>query len=229
VNRLVAPDRVGPGLATPVPSCPGWTVGDVLRHLGGIHRWATAVVSSGEPAAADELPAVDEERLAPWFADGGRRLVETLGAADLDATCWTFGPPPRTAGFWLRRQAHETAMHRWDVQSALGLAPVLPVALAEDAVDEVATMFFPRQVRLGRIPPLATAVRLESTVSGRAWTLAGDGTADAEQPAPAATVAADPATLALLLWHRANLDHSAASVSGDVSAAARTLAAPLVP
>lgn len=32
------------GLAADVPTCPGWTVRDLLPHIGGIHRWAATVV-----------------------------------------------------------------------------------------------------------------------------------------------------------------------------------------
>ena len=31
-------------LTVPVPSCPGWNVGQLLRHLGGAQRWAEATV-----------------------------------------------------------------------------------------------------------------------------------------------------------------------------------------
>ena len=27
-----------------VPSCPDWDVGQLLRHVGGAHRWATKVI-----------------------------------------------------------------------------------------------------------------------------------------------------------------------------------------
>ena len=29
----------GADLTVPVPSCPGWNLGQLLRHLGGGHRW----------------------------------------------------------------------------------------------------------------------------------------------------------------------------------------------
>jgi uncharacterized protein (TIGR03083 family) len=37
-----------------VPTCPEWTVRDLIRHMGGVHRWATGYVASGqtEPSRA---------------------------------------------------------------------------------------------------------------------------------------------------------------------------------
>src|SRR5207253_3038416 len=45
------------GADAPVPSCPDWTVGDLVAHLGVAHRWATANV--GEPGPIDAELAAD--------------------------------------------------------------------------------------------------------------------------------------------------------------------------
>ena len=43
-----------------VPSCPGWTVTDLVDHVGGVHQWARhAIVDGnpeGEPEAAERRP-----------------------------------------------------------------------------------------------------------------------------------------------------------------------------
>ena len=43
---------------------------------------------------------------------------------------------PHTVGFWQRRQAHETAMHRVDAQLAAGEVATIDGALAADGIDE---------------------------------------------------------------------------------------------
>ena len=65
-------------------------------------------------------------------------MLETLAAAVPGTPCWNFGPPPRLVDFWIRRQAIETAVHRWDVLEAMGQRPELAPALAADGIDEVA-------------------------------------------------------------------------------------------
>ncbi len=215
-------------LSADVPTCPGWDVRRLVRHLGRVHRWAAAIVRTGEEAEAGRPPDGDDRTLLGWFEEGAHELVGTLTGADPDAPCWTFGPDPQLTGFWIRRQAHETAVHRWDVGAALGAPEPIPDWLAEDGVDEVCRMMFPRQVRLGRQPALTDSVALVSAASGRTWTLADDGTRVGTVEADA-TVTAPPSTLELLLWHRADPGDPDVTVSGDVEAARRVLGAALTP
>jgi uncharacterized protein (TIGR03083 family) len=215
-------------LDLPVPSCPGWTVADLVAHLGEAHLWAEHAVRVGDPDAPEPSPPRhDRIALRAWYAESAEVLLATLRATKPDTACWTFGRRPHTARFWFRRQAHEAAMHRWDLAAAVGRDVGYPSSLAADGVDEVATMFFPRQVRLQRIPPLpkSLAVRVEG-LDRRV--LAGDGTdpsvgrADAEVSGPAEV-------LVLLLWGRLALDDPRIQVTGDRAAAALVLSAGIVP
>ncbi len=210
-------------LMAAVPACPGWDLGDLGSHLGVTHRWATAALSSSTPP--DEEPPPGRGELPEWFAEGGRRLVRALRDVDPDQPCWGFGPKPRTAAFWLRRQAHETSVHAWDAASALGSAARIDARLAADGVDEVATMFYPRQVRLGRREPLGTAVTLTCSDVGSTVVL-GEGE-------PVAEVRAAAELLQLGLWRRLRLADliaaGAVQVIGDERAAVQVLGEPLVP
>jgi uncharacterized protein (TIGR03083 family) len=137
-------------LTAPVPTCPGWTVRDLLLHIGGVHRWAATVVGQARPGPididqpydiADELPTDDE--LLDWYRTGHAELVHTLTQAPPDLACWAFLPAPTPLAFWARRQAHETTVHRVDADSATGpgtSAPV-PATLAADGIDELLTCF----------------------------------------------------------------------------------------
>jgi uncharacterized protein (TIGR03083 family) len=196
-----------------VPDCPGWQVVDLAGHLGGVHRWARDAVITGAPGDEPTGPRARDELVA-WFSDGAALLLDTLSTTDPDAECWTFGPRPRTASFWVRRQPHETAMHLRDLRRALGEESATDPAFAADGVDEVVTVFFPRQVRLGRVTPLTAGVRLTATDVGVSWVLAGDGT-EAE-PAYDATLSGTADDLLLWLWHRTG--GRALQLDGDASA-----------
>ncbi len=215
-------------LTLPVPSCPGWSVTDLVEHLGTVHRWAAGIVSARDrkPVAQPE-PAYDEGGLAPWFADGAAALTAALRATEPADSCWTLARP-HTVGFWSRRQAHETMVHRVDLADALGAAAPLDPVLAADGVDEAAVMFFPRQVRLGREQPLTDALALVDGTTGRRWLLAGDGTRPPDVPVDA-TVTAPAPDLLLLLWRRRSIDDTSAVVDGDAEAARRVLSAHLTP
>ena len=214
-------------LTAPVPSCPGWSVAVLVGHIGEAHRWAEHAVRQGNPHAPDvDPPLTDPAGLRAWYAESAALLVTTLREVGPEHPCWAFGPRPHLAGFWSRRQAHEAAVHRWDLAAAGGEDAGYPEPLALDAVDEVVRMFFPRQVRLGRIPPLTASLGI--TVGDQEWLLADDGTAPPERT-PDAMVSGPAGALALLLWGRIELDDPRITLTGDQSAAAAVLAAGIVP
>jgi len=216
-------------LGRPVPSCPGWSIADLVAHLGETHRWAEHAVRAGNPDAPEVFPPVtDRAALADWYRDSAATLLHTLRTAGPDAECWSFGPQPRTTRFWYRRQPHEAAVHRWDLGAALGQDLGYPEPLAVDGVDEVATMFFPRQVRLQRIPPLSASLVIRADGHHAGWTLAGDGVRPLVGPADAA-VSGPAAVLVLLLWGRLPLDDPRIRLVGDRDAAIAVLSAGIVP
>lgn len=209
-------------LGAPVAACPGWDVGDLGAHLGVTHRWATDALTSATPPPEGVAPPRDE--LGAWFVEGAQRLLDALRRTDPAAPCWGFGPQPRTAAFWVRRQALETAVHAWDAATALGRPAAVAPDLAADGVDEVAAVFYPRQVRLGRREPVPAPVLLRCTDAALEAQV-GDG-----EPVAVVEAAAEP--LLLLVWGRRDLDAvvaQGARVSGDADALAAALAVPLTP
>ena len=70
-------------------------------------------------AARTPPPGFVGRDLLDWFTDGADELMATFADSDLDVIHPTFAGP-RPGAWWLRRQALETAVHRWDVQHALG-------------------------------------------------------------------------------------------------------------
>ncbi|MSO78544.1 MAG: maleylpyruvate isomerase family mycothiol-dependent enzyme [Acidimicrobiia bacterium] len=125
-----------------VPSCPEWSVADLLGHMGTVHRWAASNCDR-EPSkefmrsrdAGIEVPD-DRSGRPAWVREGAALLADTLAAHSPDDPCWTFAPPA-TVGFWCRRQAHETAMHRVDAQLAAGAVQPIDAPLAADGIDEL--------------------------------------------------------------------------------------------
>ena len=210
-------------LAEPVPSCPGWTVADLARHLGGVHRWARQVVLVGQ--SREPQGPTDPEQVRPWFHDGAAALIDTLAGTDPGQPCWTLAGPG-DAAFWMRRQAHETTLHRWDAATGLGIPSSIDEAVAADGIDEVATVFVPRQIRLGRLTPGPEVIDLV-TDSGQRKRVSTNTTPPATPPT---VVVSGPAeTLLLLLWKRTSLDDDKLSVSGDRLDADRLLGRPLTP
>ena len=206
-------------LSDPVPTCPDWSVQQLVEHLGGVHRWATAIVGDArredfpddEAEAFFAAPAAADELLA-WFRTGYGELVETLWNAPADLQAFKFlknAPPARH--FWARREAHETTIHRVDALSArLGRMPstseaAIPTSVAVDGIDELVRGFVPRRSsRLRTDEPYLMAIT--ATDAEAAWTVRVS-----DQP-PVTTIGADPdanaqitgaaAALYLGLWNR---------------------------
>lgn len=202
-----------------VPAC-DWTLGDLARHLGVVHRWATTVVRTGERAPMPEDPHVADADLADWLAQGAGALLAVLAQTPPDRPCWTFSGPG-TVAWWRRRQALETAVHRVDAERAAGRPYALADDLAEDGVAEVLEVMLPRQVRLQRAPEPATGLRLVSTTSGRAWQLG---------PEPASSVlSGSPGDLLLVLWRRLPRTAPGVVAGGDLVALDALLGTALTP
>jgi uncharacterized protein (TIGR03083 family) len=212
-------------LTIEVDGCPGWTMLDLAKHLGGVHRWAYGIVATGAPADQPDGPDT-RDALLEWFTDGAAQLLDLLQNTDPDAPTWAFGSDPHRVSFWLRRQAHETAMHLYDARRALHGSGTPDDDLAPDAIDEVVSMFFPRQVRLGRIPPLTHGVRI--TISDgpqTSYVLAGDGTDP--RASTVATVTGPAARLLLAMWGRSGVD--GLEIVGDPAVVRATFAAGITP
>lgn len=133
----------GADLRLPVPSCPGWNVGQLLRHLGGGQRWAEETVRTlatrplPDGHFRDLSPYTDEDPavLGPWLVEGAAQLADTLSGAGPDAKVWT-PVPGETTRFYARRFAHETVIHRADATLAVGAEFTLDEEVALDALDE---------------------------------------------------------------------------------------------
>ena len=139
ISVLAAVVSDAPDIDSRVPSCPGWTVADLARHTGAIHRWATAIVETEAtarvPFPAPASPWESADGWAQWLASGATPLLTTLRAAGPLTEVWSWGPG-RTSGWWARRMLHETTVHRADAELALGDDPVIDPVVAADGIDE---------------------------------------------------------------------------------------------
>ncbi|MCF2129239.1 maleylpyruvate isomerase family mycothiol-dependent enzyme [Strepomyces sp. STD 3.1] len=221
-GELLADAAEYSGEHAPVPTCPGWTTGDLLRHTSTIHRWASRIVAEQLPGPVPEDPlpqAPTGAELLPWFRDGHDVLVRTLRTAAPELDCWAFLPgAPSPLTFWARRQAHETSVHRTDAESARGgaLCP-LDTAFAADGIDELLTGFHARPKSRVRTERPRT-LRVRPSDAEAVWTvqLLPDAPPHTERSAagPVDCELTGPArNLYLLLWNRLPLD--AATVTGD--------------
>ena len=218
VDRMAVWSRRA-GLDEAVPTCPGWTVRDLVAHQGMVHRWATAIVGGADPSSVDDAALEAEGRSSTdpvgWLLDGAAPLVAALRAAPDDLEVMTFlkqAPPPRR--FWARRQCHETTVHALDALAAAEQRRPraedlwLPEALAVDGVDELLVGFWQRRTKGPRSGTPYTAT--VAVVDGPVWALdVGDSAPVTRRlepgdgiPTGARTLEGSAADLYLALWNR---------------------------
>jgi uncharacterized protein (TIGR03083 family) len=205
-----------------VPSCPGWTVADLVAHIGGAWGWASAVVRSGERSAAPIAPDdLGGPALVGWAQERLEELLRALENADPAANCWTFGLP-RTPVFWFRRQALETAVHTWDCRGAVGGQAPLDDELASDGIDEFLSAMVPRQVKQRPNVWTGQSLHLHRTDGEGEWMvrLGPDGEVSTERAHGKGDVALRGPASSLYLWCLHRLPADDLELFGDPAVAA---------
>ncbi|BBX98560.1 maleylpyruvate isomerase family mycothiol-dependent enzyme [Mycobacterium lacus] len=125
----------------PVPTCPGWSLQQLLRHVGRGDRWAAQIVRDQldhflDPRRVEEgKPPPDPDEAISWLQDGAQLMVDAVERTGAETTVWTF-LGPRPAIWWTRRRLHETAVHRADAAIAVGADFTLAPEIAADAITE---------------------------------------------------------------------------------------------
>jgi uncharacterized protein (TIGR03083 family) len=229
-ERLAAVAELG--LEAEVPSCPGWTVADLVAHTGVVHRHKVQIVSEGwrdgQPAPV-EPPAAE---VLSWYRRGLDDLLDTLAAHEPAETVATWYPDDQSVGFWYRRMACETVVHRIDAELAHAVVTPIPQDLASDAVDEILVVFMAGYPEWADVERTDRIVRLEAADTGADWTLrflTFSGTSPktgtryeaeptfvlSDDPEPGTLVTGAAEDLLLFLWGRRSPE--GLSVHGDGS------------
>src|SRR5260370_20031422 len=121
-----------------VPSCPGWTVADLTRHVGEVYLHKTLAMREGaEPDPWPPKELADEEPLA-LLDRAYTGLVAEFAVRKPEDLAGSWYVPDQTVGFWIRRMAQETVIHRIDAElgTRQPVAPV-PAHLAIDGIAEL--------------------------------------------------------------------------------------------
>jgi uncharacterized protein (TIGR03083 family) len=140
-NRAFGEVIRGGDQATPVPTCPGWSLDQLFRHVGRGDRWAAQIVAERLDHALDPRaveggkPPPDPDEAIAWLNGGAQRLIEAVEQVGVETPVWTF-LGSRPAYWWVRRRLHEATVHRADAALALGLDYALTPELAADGIGE---------------------------------------------------------------------------------------------
>lgn len=204
-SQLLADAAASTELTTPIPTCEGWTMADLVWHMTEVQNFWTFIISN-RPAGPEhyERPQrTPDSHLVTNFRSATAGLLAVLENAPASDTAWSWAEE-QTVGFTRRRQVHEALTHCVDALMAVGQGlPEVSPELAADGIDEIV------HVMLTGLDESPGRVALHATDTDDRWTVAaGSGTCQISGRA-----------LALNLWLWGRADIHALSITGDVAQA----------
>ncbi|RZQ65838.1 maleylpyruvate isomerase family mycothiol-dependent enzyme [Amycolatopsis suaedae] len=219
----------GKDASSPVPTCPKWTLAQLVDHVGATQRMVTMLVGERmtDPSAAftGYVPApADPAQWRAWLNGCAAEAKQAFESVTDDTPVWDPSGADAGVPFWSRRLFGEISVHRADAAEAVGeryeLAPEAAVAAVEDWLDTMTSRGY-----WENRPDFADAMRGDGqTLHFHATDAAGEWVARRERDRVAlerthtkADVAVrGPATdLLLVLSRRRPLTASALEVHGD--------------
>jgi uncharacterized protein (TIGR03083 family) len=216
----------GADLSAPVPSCPDWTVAELVDHVAMVYLHKVACMKYGRPQ--EWPPETGGQEPLSLLERAYGDLSGEFASRTPTTSAYTWYEPDQTVGFWVRRMAQETVIHRVDAELGAGvpIAPI-PADLALDGIDELLVAFVAYGSHawaedFAEVLPGAAGTTVRIAAGDKDWTveIAADGvTVSTGTPSePAATVSGEPDDVLLWLWNRAG--DGAVTTSGDAAALA---------
>jgi uncharacterized protein (TIGR03083 family) len=217
-------------LTAAVPSCPGWTVADLTYHVGEVYLHKTLAIQEGvEPDLWPPKELADEDPIA-LLDRAYAGLLDEFSTHKPEDPAGTWYAPDQTVGFWIRRMAQETVIHRIDAELGTGqpIAPV-PADLALDGIDELLKVF----VAYGVAEWGSYFADILNSSSGHTYAVRADGSAWRLQTGPGlfavedgggddsaeVTVSGEPMAVLRWVWNRESAgEPSDVAVEGNAEA-----------
>jgi len=204
-------DGADPTLA--VPSCPGWSIADLVWHLGEVHWFFSTDIelraSDPETIEAAKPPRPGDYRdLIAWGRRQADRLMQLLETTPDSVKVWTWAleEPDHNVGFIRRHQVQEAAIHRWDLQNAAtSTSPdAVDAESASDSIDEMLAVSLPWSVRSDK--PILGTVHLHCTDTDGEWFIHPDGRVEPIHAKGDVAIRGAASDLLLALYKRVGLD-----------------------
>lgn len=195
-----------------VPTCPDWTVHDLLGHIGWVHRYVAehVVQRATERVPPEVVETAPEGDAVRQYAESSlATLLDALASVEPAQPMWTWSDR-QEAGFFIRRMVHETAVHRFDAESALGETTGVDDDQGADGIDELYGDVVSFALRRGPRPLPTGSLHLHRTDGGEGeWMLRADGDVIAMSHGHEkgdAAIRGSGGDLFLVMWGRIPLD-----------------------
>lgn len=140
-TRQLAECVASAGRDSAASTCPGWTVTDLVAHVGKTQRWVSEII---ERRIEDPTQLPTEMAIVPtepddwpfWLDDGAARSAEACSDEALEAPVFNAAGDDRTGGqFWLSSLLNEAVIHGADAANAAGKSYDLDADIAADLIS----------------------------------------------------------------------------------------------
>ncbi len=135
IANILTPENCG----MKVPSCPEWTLLDLVIHVGQVQEfWSHNIreANANAPWSAEGTMPLSDGDASTWMRNQTKSLVDAISHSLEDSPCWTWWEEPRTAKAVARHQVQEAEVHRWDAELTIGQPNPLPLEIAIDGLAE---------------------------------------------------------------------------------------------
>jgi uncharacterized protein (TIGR03083 family) len=206
-----------------VPSCPGWTVADLIGHVTFVYRMWIAQLCAKDPSThvpSKRKESTKESMLVAAFEASCSELLGALCDATKEGPCWNFTGVDLTAAWVARRVAHESTMHRVDAELARGRSSAIDREFAVDGIDERIAVCLPASLRRAPGASLGGSLGFVLTDADAAWVVSiesGKMTWRFGRGPVSAVVVGAASEVYLFSWNRVGLE--VVELTGDAEVA----------
>nr|BFE58055.1 maleylpyruvate isomerase family mycothiol-dependent enzyme [Dactylosporangium thailandense] len=123
-TRRLAESAAAAGPDAAVPTTPGWTIADLVGHVGQTQHWVAEIIErritdpTQLPTEVAVLPA-DPGEWPAWLSESAQRVASACSDDALDAPVFNAAGDERTgARFWMTSVLNESVVHGFDADRA---------------------------------------------------------------------------------------------------------------
>ena len=125
-TRRLAESAAAAGPDAAVPTTPGWTVTDLVEHVGQTQHWVAEIIErritdpTQLPTEMAVLPT-DPGEWQAWLSESAQRVADACSDDALDAPVFNAAGDERSGTrFWMSSVLNETVVHGFDAANAAG-------------------------------------------------------------------------------------------------------------
>jgi uncharacterized protein (TIGR03083 family) len=135
-TRQLAEAAAAAGPDAAVPTTPGWSVTDLVEHVGQTEHWIAEIIErpvtdpTQLPTEMAVLPT-DPGEWPAWLSEAAQRVARACSDDAFDAPVWNASGDERTGTeFWMTSVLNESVVHGADAAIAAGRSPEVDADIA---------------------------------------------------------------------------------------------------